>query len=434
MLELRAFAVEGIGAVTEGYDLAAAIAELSDPPLEDGDILVVTSKVVSKAEGRVVRDTDREAAIDAESVRAVATVGTTRIVETRHGLVMAAAGVDASNTDDGTLVLLPLDPDASAAALRIRLRELTGRRVGVVISDTAGRPWREGQTDMAIGVSGMSALADLRGLPDTHGRIMDATIIAVADEIAAVGDLIKGKISGMPVAVLRGLAHVVIDDDGSGAKALIRDSSIDLFRLGTREALSQGASGAVAARRSIRVFDGRAVPRELIDAGIAAAITAPAPHHTQPFRFVIVESHREALLEAMEQQWRADLASDGYTAESVTRRVARGQLLRDAPTLVVPCLVRDGAHDYPDKRRRRGESKMFDLAAGAAVEALLVQLASLGLGSCWVSSTLFCPDLAAAVLDLPEGWEPLGAVAIGFPLDEPKPRAPIDPGSFTLER
>ncbi|WP_086746691.1 coenzyme F420-0:L-glutamate ligase, partial [Streptomyces scabiei] len=200
----RVWALAGIPEVQEGDDLAKLIAA-AEPGLVDGDVLLVTSKIVSKAEGRLVEAADREAAIDAETVRVVARRGALRIVENRQGLVMAAAGVDASNTPSGTVLLLPEDPDASARAIRDGIRDTLGVEVGVVVTDTFGRPWRSGLTDVAIGAAGVRVLDDLRGGTDAHGNPLGATVVATADELAGAGDLVKGKAAGLPVAVVRGL-------------------------------------------------------------------------------------------------------------------------------------------------------------------------------------------------------------------------------------
>lgn len=267
---LLVFVLTGIGEIAAGDDLVELIATAASDEgvtdaggrlLQDGDILAVTSKIVSKAEGRMVAASDREQAITDETVRVVASRehagGVTRIVENRQGLVLAAAGVDSSNTPDGTVLLLPVDPDASAHALCAGLRERTGLRLGVVITDTAGRPWREGQTDIAIGAAGLAVLDDLRGTTDAHGRRLDVTVAAVADEIAGAADLVKGKTSGNPVAVVRGLGRLVgdLDDppsaprDARGAKALQRRAEHDMFRLGSAEAYAEGfAAGQLAAR------------------------------------------------------------------------------------------------------------------------------------------------------------------------------------------
>jgi coenzyme F420-0:L-glutamate ligase len=242
--------VRGLPDLRPGDDLVGLLTAAA-PWLADGDVVVVTSKAVSKVEGRLVpapddpagRETARQAAVDAETVRVVAARGRTRIVETRQGLVLAAAGVDASNVRRGELALLPVDPDASAGRVRDGLRAALGVEVAVVVSDTMGRPWRTGVVDVAIGVAGLRAVDDLRGATDTHGGRLEMTEVAVADEVAAAAELAKGKLSGVPVAVVRGLSLV---DDGRGAKPLLRSPDLDLFRLGTAEAVELGRRQALA--------------------------------------------------------------------------------------------------------------------------------------------------------------------------------------------
>ncbi|MGW2963450.1 coenzyme F420-0:L-glutamate ligase [Streptomyces sp. NPDC001220] len=425
----RVWALAGLPEVQQGDDLAKLIAAAA-PGLADGDVVIVTSKIVSKAEGRLVEATDREAAIDAETVRVVARRGALRIVENRQGLVMAAAGVDASNTPAGTVLLLPEDPDASARAIRAGLRDTLGVNVGVVVTDTFGRPWRAGLTDVTIGAAGVRVLDDLRGGVDAHGNPLVATVVATADELAAAGDLVKGKATGLPVAVVRGLAHVVAEteDEGEGARALIRDAASDMFRLGTSEAVRE----AVALRRTVRAFTADPVDPGTVRRAVAAAVTAPAPHHTTPWRFVLLESEesRVRLLDAMRDAWIADLRKDGRSEESIAKRVRRGDVLRNAPYLVVPCLVMDGSHTYGDARRDTAEREMFVVAAGAGVQNFLVALAGEQLGSAWVSSTMFCRDVVRDVLALPAGWDPMGAVAVGKAAAEPKERAPREVGDF----
>jgi coenzyme F420-0:L-glutamate ligase/coenzyme F420-1:gamma-L-glutamate ligase len=241
---LSIWAPDGIGEIESGDDLTRIVAEVVGRDLEDGDILLITSKIVSKAEGRRILAADREQAITDETVRVVASRehpnGVTRIVENRLGLVMAAAGVDSSNTPDGTVLLLPVDPDASAREIRAGLHARLGIAVGVVITDTVGRPWREGQTDIAIGAAGIRVVDDLRGQTDASGRPLTVTITAVADELAGAADLVKGKSSGRPVAVVRGLAHLLTGEDGPGARVLVRGAEKDMFRLGSDEAYAQG--------------------------------------------------------------------------------------------------------------------------------------------------------------------------------------------------
>lgn len=255
----------GIGEIRAGDDLGDILG--STTTLADGDVLVVTSKVVSKAEGRVLA-LDRTKAVADETDRVVATRGRTSIVRTRHGLVMAAAGVDASNTAPGTVVLLPIDPDASARALRERIASGGGPNVAVVISDTSGRAWRNGQTDIAIGAAGLHVIHDYAGSTDDYGNLLEVTAPAVADEIAGAGDLVKGKIRRSPAAVLRGLAHLVLDrgSHGPGAQMLIREEADDMFGHGAREAVLH----AVRARpEALRGF-GRPAPIDEVVTALAA--------------------------------------------------------------------------------------------------------------------------------------------------------------------
>ncbi|WP_099038865.1 coenzyme F420-0:L-glutamate ligase [Mycobacterium neglectum] len=425
--------VPGLPEFRPGDDLTAAIASAA-PWLRDDDILVVTSKVISKCEGRIVaapvdadeRDALRRKLIDAEAVRVLARKGKTLITENAIGLVQAAAGVDGSNVDSAELALLPTDPDASAAALREGLRERLGVTVGVVVTDTMGRAWRNGQTDVAIGAAGLTVLHGYEGSVDRHGNELIVTEIAVADEIAAAADLVKGKLTDIPVAVVRGLS---LRDNGSNAGQLVRAGEDDLFWLGTEEAMALGRRQAQLLRRSVRTFSSQHVAPDKIEAAVAEALTAPAPHHTHPVRFVWVQDPavRLALLDRMKAKWRADLASDGRTPESIEHRVSRGTILYDAPELVIPFMVPDGAHSYPDAERTAAERTMFTVAVGAAVQALLVALAVRDVGSCWIGSTIFAADLVRDELGLPTDWEPLGAIAIGYPEEGSGPSGPRDP-------
>ncbi|QMU95916.1 coenzyme F420-0:L-glutamate ligase [Microbacterium esteraromaticum] len=246
--------LQGIPEVRAGDDLVELVLAAAGGSLQDGDILVVTSKIVSKAEGRIVAAVDREDAITSETVRVVATRpradGTsTRIVENRLGIVGAAAGVDASNVAEGTILLLPIDPDASARSLAEGIRR-HGPTVGVLLSDTLGRPWRDGQTDIAIGAAGVRVFDDIRGTTDTAGKQLVVTLPCLADELCAAADLVKGKTSGCPVAVVRGRPDVVGPLDLPGARSIVRSSDDDLFRLGSAEAEAEGYARGFAAGRA----------------------------------------------------------------------------------------------------------------------------------------------------------------------------------------
>ena len=365
MLEI--LAVEGIPEVMAGDDLASLIAQHA-PVLLDGDVLVVTSKIVSKSEGQRF-DIDREAAIDSETVRVVARRGDTRIVQTRHGFVMAAAGVDASNVTKGEVLLLPVDPDASARRIRDGIRSLAGVDVGVVISDTFGRPWRVGVTDVAVGFAGLDAFDDLRGTVDPYGNELQVTLTCTVDEIAAAADLVKGKLNGLPVAILRGLS-VVHDAEtaaGQGISALVRPVEDDMFSLGTRDVLR--------ARVDTVQFAPEPVDPDRISRALQAAALAARPAGWDAVRFAVLPDVPARL------------------------RVLHAELPAAATSVIAPYLIAPPtAHDL--------------LAAGAAIENVLVALAVEQVGSYWVWLPADVPSELAAMLGTDDGYL-LGLIAVG---------------------
>jgi coenzyme F420-0:L-glutamate ligase/coenzyme F420-1:gamma-L-glutamate ligase len=347
--ELTIRPVLGIGEVKPGDDLADLIASAA-PWLQDGDVVVVTSKVVSKAEGRLVpaANDGKETALKAETARTVARRGPTRIVQTHHGFVMANAGIDASNVDASTLVLLPVDPDASAARLKAALTQ-RGHDVAVVVSDTMGRPWRLGLVDVALGSAGIEALRDYRGSVDAYGNELHVTQVAIVDELAAAADLVKGKTAGVPVAVVRGLAY---RDSDAGAKPLLRGAEQDLFSLGTAEARAEGLRAA-ATLADAEAFAGGPVTLPPLDPRAFVPVTGAA------------RDKLSALLPA-------------GTAE-----------------VVVPVAADDA---------------WSAAQTGSAVHRLRAQLAAAGLSAVWVRAA----DASIVdVVPLPPGTRPLGLLGIG---------------------
>ena len=400
--------VPGLPEIVPGADLVELLADgLRSLGPKDGDVVAVTSKIVSKAEGRLVPGTDRARWVESETVRVVARRGELMIAETTHGFICANAGVDASNLDAGVIALLPEDPDASAQRLLEGLRDRLGVRLGVVITDTFGRPWRNGLVNVAIGSAGLPSVVDLRGTPDHNGRPLQMTMVAFADELAAASGLVMPKAGHIPAALIRG-AERPADAPNMPARALVRPPAEDLFRTSPLQTLHD--------RRTVRVFGQGVVAREVIIEAIEAACTAPAPHHTHPWRFVVLESSasRHHLLGAIAAAWRADLRADDTPEDVIQRRIARSDdVLGAAPVLIVAFVRFTGAHPYADAERSSAERDMFLLSGGAAIQNLLLGLSAHDVASCWVSSTLFCQRETREALGLGEEWFALGTVAAG---------------------
>ena len=326
--------VAGLPEVVSGDDLAALIVRHADPSLRDGDVVVVTSKVVSKSLGLHSR-ADRQALIPEHTDRVVARRGAMAIVRTKQGLTMAAAGLDASNTPIGTVLALPDDPDSEAARLRRDLVGLARCNVAVVLSDTAGRPWRLGQTDIAIGVAGLVPLVDLSGLTDVHGNVLSVTAPALADAVAAAADLVQGKLAQVPVAVVRGLSRWVLagDDDGPGAVALLRPEVEDLFGWGAVDAVR-----AAVRRDHPHRHRGFPLPdtpvEDLVADALARSDTAVIevvpgqPEHTATWHVVAKSGARE------EAVWEAAAFVERLHGMAVaTRRAVRVERLPGGPML-----------------------------------------------------------------------------------------------------
>lgn len=437
---LQVVAPEGMGEVLPGTDLARAIALLAhgatwpdgSAGVAPGDVIVIASKVVAKAEGRTAAVAEREAIIEQESAEVLAELPNgSSVVRNQHGVVLVAAGVDTSNCSLEQIVLWPKDPETSARELREGLqRALDIAPLAVIITDSLGRAWRVGQTDHAIGVAGMTPIVKADDDPaavDHYGNPLVATALALADEVAGAAELVRGKSTGLPVALVRGMADLVTEADGPGAAALVRPAEQDQFRLSTSLAEQEGAQGAVRQRRTIRSFSEQPVPAALIADAVGDAVTAPAPHHTRPWRFIQVRGAiRDKLLDEMATQWRKDLAElDGYSPSSIERRLRRGDVLRRAPELIVAFVdLAKSAHTYPDPGRNTAERDLFLLAGGAAVQNLMIGLSTRGVASAWVSSTVFCPPIVRRVLELPDSWQPLGAIAVGWPASMPPDREP----------
>ncbi|HEV7650178.1 MAG TPA: coenzyme F420-0:L-glutamate ligase [Actinophytocola sp.] len=388
---LEILPVTGLPEFRPGDDLTGAIAAAATW-LRSGDIVVVTSKIVSKVEGRLVRvpadpeerDRIRRRLVFEESVRIIARRARTLITENHLGIVQAASGIDASNVAGDELALLPADPDASALALRNGLRERLGVEVAVVVTDTMGRAWRVGQTDVAIGSSGLRVLHGYRGQVDPQGNELAVTEIAVADEVAGAADLVKGKLGAVPVAVVRGLT---VGDPDARARDLVRPVDEDLFRLGTEEALVAGLRSA-ALLSPVQQFDDAPVEPASLRWAVGAALTSDA------VRFVHL--------------------ADRARRKELLDEIGASDVLYGAPEIVLAFAVGN------------------PVAGGASVQRLLVALAAEGLGAC--VAPLGPADRVRTFLDLPAAWDPLGAVALGRPLAQVRPRPETEPDGRFLQR
>jgi coenzyme F420-0:L-glutamate ligase/coenzyme F420-1:gamma-L-glutamate ligase len=373
-MTIQLIPLEGLPEVEPGDDLAA----LLEPPLEangvtDGDVLAVTQKIVSKAEGRVVPAEDRAAWVERESVGVVAHRGDLLITRTRHGFVCANAGVDASNVREGFLTLLPEDPDASAERLQKELSARLGvSRLGVVITDTFGRPWREGVVDVAIGCASLPSLVDLRGTIDDHGRELETTLVAFADAVAAASGLVMTKTARVPAALLRGLDGSTRDAPPGPASALVRRPEDDLFR--------ESALVAVSAARPSHAFGPGEVSRDVVENAVAAACAAAPPGDWSVVAVDSPAARRRLVISA---------AADASP--------------RSAPTLLVVCA--------------RTASETSELAAllsaGAVIRGLAVALHAQGLAWSWDPNDSLDAGTTRAALALGEDWRPLAIVAVG---------------------
>jgi coenzyme F420-0:L-glutamate ligase/coenzyme F420-1:gamma-L-glutamate ligase len=336
--------------------------------------VAVTLTVVSKAEGRLVPGEERGAWVARESVAVVARRGDLLITRTRHGFVCANAGVDASNVREGFLTLLPEDPDASAERLQKELSSRLGlARLGAVITDTFGRPWREGVVDVAIGCAGLAPLVDLRGTVDDHGKELETTLVAFADAVAAASGLVMTKTARVPAALVRGRDRSTGDAPPGPASALVRRPEDDLFR--------ESALVAVSAAQSSDAFGPGEVPRDVVESAAAAACAAAPPGD---WSIVAVDS----------------AAARRRLAISTP---AAGDALRTAATLLVVC-----ARTAPEISER---ARL--LSAGAVIRGLGIALHAQGVAWSWDPTASLDAESTRDALALGEDWHPLGIVAVG---------------------
>ncbi|HWP26312.1 MAG TPA: coenzyme F420-0:L-glutamate ligase [Xanthobacteraceae bacterium] len=447
--EARLIALPGLPLVKPGDDLAEIIAaalRAADERLQDGDVLVVAQKIVSKAEGRLVRlatvqpsaraqELARVAGKDPrivelilrESTEVVRCRRNVLIVSHRLGFVTANAGIDLSNVEqedaqDSTALLLPEDPDASCAALRSRLRSITGADVAVIINDSHGRAFRNGTVGVAIGASGLAALVDRRGEPDLFGRLLQTTEVGLADEIAAAASMLMGQArEGRPVVLIRGLFFRRAE---GSARELIRPKEQDLFLSPTAATNDASVRQVIRSRRSIRHYRPQPVPPAVVEDILHSAICAPSAHNRQPWRFAVIHdlATKRELARRMGERLQADRMADGDPVDAIVKDVERSyDRIVSAPVVILVCLSMAEMDIYPDARRNACERQMAVQSTAMAVQNILLAAHAADLGAGTMCAPLFCPETVRAALGLSPDWEPQLLVTLGYPAGAPKP-------------
>jgi coenzyme F420-0:L-glutamate ligase/coenzyme F420-1:gamma-L-glutamate ligase len=450
----RFIALAGVPLIKPGDDLAtiilAALAA-SGEKLCDGDALILAQKIVSKAQARSVqlgsvvpsqradqlarqvnKDPRLVELILRESTEVVRHRRDVLIVAHRLGFIIANAGIDFSNVEQGlgddTALLLPLDPDGTSAELRTTLFERTGADVAIVINDSHGRAFRNGTVGAAIGACGLPALTDLRGQGDLYGRRLQSSEVALADEIAAAASLLMGQAGeGRPIVLARG---VPMSHRNGSAAELVRERKIDLFRV-SPISRSEAAQELLLRRRSIRRYTSEPVAAAVLEKLLRAATCAPSAHNSQPWRFAVMQTPgpKERLARAMGERLRADRSRDGDRVDLIESDIARSfARITGAPVVVVVCLTMEDTDAYPDERRRSAERQMAVQSTAMAMQNLQLAASVAGLGASIMCAPLFCPDKVRDVCELPRQWEPQGLVTIGYPANAGKPftRRPLE--------
>ena len=437
-------ALAGVPLVKHGDDLTgivlAALAA-SGEKLRDGDVLVLAQKVVSKAQGRIVQLNTVEPSARAkrladevnkdarlvelilrESTEVIRHRRDLLIVAHRLGFIMANAGIDFSNVKlgggDETALLLPEDPDKVCAELRTAMLERAKADIGIIINDSHGRAFRNGTVGVAIGASGLSVLADLRGEPDLYGRRLRNTEVALADEIASAASLLMGQAAeGRPIILARGIKSC---GQRGTAAALVRAKAFDVFR----DSPTDQAYALIARRRSIRRYTTDPVSDETIEKLLSAATCAPSAHNSQPWRFVVLRhlASKERLAQEMGQRLRADRIQDNDNLDAIEADIARSYArIVGAPVAILVCLTMENTDTYPDAPRRSAEHQMAVQGVSMAIQNIQLAATAAALGSSIMCAPLFCQDTVRETCALPPDWEPQALVTVGHPANAGKP-------------
>ena len=426
--------------------------------LESGDILVIAQTIISKSRGRI-RDlrtvTPSKKALEIykrhlpkakelgipikepeliqlilDESKEVLKVEHVIIVETKHGYVCANAGIDKSNIEgEYNVALLPEDPDEDAEQIRIALRKLTNKDVGVIISDSFGRPFRVGAVGIAQGVSGISSILDKRGSKDLFNHELQSTIVGQVDNLASAAQLVMGETNeGLPVILIKGYVYGL--DEKASIKSILRDKSSDIFR--DREFLD-----ILKSRRSYKLkFQSKKIPIDAIKRCIDLARWAPSAHNSQQWRYVIMEKdeNREELINNMNKKLRVDLENDSKSEDFIKNKIARTrENFLEAPYLILLSLDKQNLESYSDPERTENEFILGVQSISASATYLLLAFEMSNIAACWYCAPLFSKEIVKQTLNLPESYVPMAFFTVGYPIKSVKAPKRKDVGDIIYE-
>ena len=451
MSDINLIGVKNVPFIQEGDNIANIIVKSLKSDgifLKDGDVIVIAQSIVSKSEGYVkdlkkiipskqahqiyekfkaksqgfevsTKSPELIQAIIDESKEIIKTEHVI-IVETHHGFICANAGIDKSNVEgQNKVTLLPEDPDKDAEEIRMNVKELTNQNVAVIISDSFGRPFRRGAVGIAVGISGIDAVLDMRGSKDLFGRTLETTIVGQIDNLASAAQLIMGEADeGLPVVIIRGYKFDF--SERSNVKHILRDKSTDVFRTVDEEKI---ITSHLKSRRSYKFdFKSEKIDITMIEECIDIARYAPSAHNYQHWRYIILEKNpiRKLLIERMNDKLKEDLKKDGKNDSFISKKTnSRRKKFINAPSLVLLCLDTEQFEEYDDLERNELEYLMGVQSISASATYFLLALEAKGLASCWYCAPLFAKNIVKDVLNLPNSYVPMAFFTIGFATKSP---------------
>jgi len=443
--KIELFGLTGIPIIKEGDNIASIIfnsLKTNDYSIKDGDIIVIAQSIISKSIGSIrdlkaikvseeayelykkispiiektqspIKSPELIQAILDESKEVIKSEHAL-IVETKHGFVCANAGIDKSNAGgQGRITLLPNDSDKEATKIRTMLKELTGKQIAVIISDSFGRPFRSGAVGVAVGISGIDALLDKRGSKDLFGNILESTIVGQIDNLTSAAQLIMGEADeGLPIVIIRGYNYKF--SDSASIKHILRDKSLDLFRPQKEDNI---IFKHLKSRRSYKLeFSAKEVERKIIEECIDCARWAPSAHNNQYWRYVILEKNtkRELLVNEMNKKLKEDLKKDGKSNSFISQKINKTRKnFLSSPFLVLLCLDTKDFEKKEDEERNQLEFLMGVQSVSSSATYFLIALQAKGLASCWYCAPLFAKEAVNRTLNLPQSFIPMAFFTIG---------------------